>query len=270
MLPLAPPLRLHAIELRGELAGGLTRPVLAIAQDDNDLEFQVVLKARVPDMKEGHMGATSLASELICSVLGRALGLRVPDYAIVTVSPEFVDPIENPRVKGLLAANLGDNFGSIYHEGYVLWNPEDQAHIERALDTLEDVITFDSSVINGDRRREKPNLLWNGSEFLAIDHSLALPMGLWPDKDVAESPLFPEPLLRKHVAFKALQNRGRAYLELLARWDITDAVITELRSFIPATWETKAGDLDKMLGFLAARHQKRSLEITQHLVGVLR
>lgn len=237
---------------------------------DQEQEVPVILKVREPDTASGHMGPTSLACELACSILARSLGINVPDYFVVTVTRQFVEAIDDPRVRTLLASNLGQNFGSLYHRSHILWNADDRATSDDGLEFLEDIMAFDATVINGDRWRTKPNLLWDGESFLAIDHSLALPMALWSDDLVQESPLFPEDYVRRHVAFRSLQNRARAFLAMLQRWQISEQLAADIRAFIPPSWERTAGDLDKIFSFLVNRHAKRGTEIPRELARIIR
>src|SRR5262245_33379622 len=130
------------------MAGGLTRPLLMAAMDEAGNERKVVLKVVHPDVPEGHYEGTSLACELICSALARTLGVTVPDFAIVEVPAELPPSVQNRRARDLLAANVGENFGSEYHEGYARWNPLDRPSSEVLIEALEDVLSFDAAVIN--------------------------------------------------------------------------------------------------------------------------
>ena len=72
------PLRLVAVESWKPMKEGRTKPRLIVAIDDHDQTKQVVLKPKLPitSVGDGHYAGTSLACELICAVLARAIGLR--------------------------------------------------------------------------------------------------------------------------------------------------------------------------------------------------
>ncbi len=256
---LMPPLKLTCFEYRRRLDGGVTRPLLMAAVDNSGKEYQVVLKVRQPDVRDGHFEATSLACELICAMLARAGGLAVPDYAIVEVPAallQYPQAVPDERVRHLLKANLGPNFGTIYHEAAHTWHPSRAALITtELLGVLTDVLTFDATVINGDRTGTKPNLLWNGKQALLIDHSYALPIHTADEATLASSPLFPESSVRAHCTFDILTGRGSAFDRLLTTWQaaVSDGDLQQLRGVIPASWERRTGDLDKIFRFLMAR-----------------
>lgn len=250
-----PPLRLDVFEIRGRLKGGQSLPVLAEAQDEEGNQRTVVLKLRRPESPWGHFEGTSLACELIVAMLARHLDLPVPDYAIVRL-PDFILPgVPDKDLREVLRRNVGENFGSEYHEGMALWQPDLRPEASDVLSSLEGVLVLDATVINGDRSIEKPNLLMRGSDVLMIDHSLALPVHLWDAETLAASPIFPDQQIERHCAKSALQYRGLRYEELLSRWrdGVSPNDLTRVRDVIPSTWEKQAGDLDKIFTFLAGR-----------------
>jgi hypothetical protein len=121
------------------------------------------------------------------------------------------------------------------------------------------VLAFDATVINGDRRVDNPNLLWDGGdEFTLIDHSCALPMQKWSERQVDESPLLPESNTREHCAYPSLKGHGVAFIDCFARWagTVDRAELDTLRSFIPDSWEEKPHDLDRIFRFLSNRHNR--------------
>lgn len=253
-LHLEAPQRLVAFEPRDRLSsagpsGGASRPPLVYAQDELGATYQVVLKVRNPDSGT-HFGPTSLACEMICSVLARALGLPVPDYFIIDIPSGFGALLlpEEPDYAALLTANEGENFGCEYHEGYAIW-PLEQPRSVEAQETLESLLVFDTAVGNGDRTYSKPNLLAKGENYLLIDHSLAM-MPEWPAHAVPGSDFW-----LKHCAADALSNKRHAFREPFGAWisGISEEDIERLRSFIPLSWEKSHGDLDKIFDYLTGR-----------------
>lgn len=260
-----PPLLLNCFEFKKRLEGGNTRPFLFAADDENDNEYDVVVKVRKPDTANGHLGATSLACELICSILLKLLNLPVPEYAIVTITESLAASLPIERDRNLLMANKGKNFGTIFYKGATTWYPNSQSSLsDDQIALIEDVLTFDSTVINGDRKTDKPNMLQIGKENLLIDHSLAIPVCLWSNKDIDDSPLFPEEQIKAHCGFKPLSSKIKDTLnsfdftKLLSNWK--DVLSKEdwktIREFIPSSWEENHGDLDKIFRFLQKRPGK--------------
>jgi hypothetical protein len=251
---------LVCFEYRGEMEGGRTRPLLVAAIDDTGEEWRVVLKLRNPGtpLGVGHYEGTSLACELICNRIAAALEIPVPECAVVEVPRGLAETVSDRRARDVLAANIGENFGTRYYAGFDRWRADNRASSQILRDALEDVLVFDATVINGDRKREKPNLLWRGERTLAIDHSFALPVHLWTDEQIADSPLFPEGEVRQHCTFRALADQGCGFNRVLARWaeTITETELDRLRGWIPATWERRPGDLDRVFRFLRERSEK--------------
>jgi hypothetical protein len=271
MLQLPP--RLTCIEYRKRLSQNTyTRPLYVVAVDEDDNEFELVMKVRHPDVPtgRGHYKGTSLACELICAMLARAVGLKVPDYAIIEVRSEMPYSVSNSEVRELLKNNVGANFGTVYIEGTSTWIPRPLVPQATLSSAIEDVLVFDSTVINGDRQADKSNLLWDGQDVFLIDHSVALPVHTWSSETISKSPLFPEKNVREHCAFVSINGQGRSFSQLLSQWksDVSPEDIERLRSTIPSSWEMRTGDLDRIFCFLEGR-QKRFEDTSAHLQGIL-
>lgn len=253
---ITPPGRLTCFEFRRRLDGGITRPLLMTAADDAGNEHAVVLKLRHPDVRDGHYHGTSLACEMICSILARAIGLIVPDYFIVEIPRELLNALPDETLRRLLRDNIGANFGSAYQEGVTTWRPQHISNfLSEWLETMQNVLIFDSAIINGDRKINKPNIIWDGVKMLLIDHSIALPVHLWDDAIVATSPLFPEDQVRQHCTFNPLCGHNQQFNNLLEFWQshISERELLAIRAVLPSNWERNAGDIDKIFGFLQAR-----------------
>lgn len=258
MLKLTPPLQLTATEPHHFMPGGVTSPMFVVATDKSDEPHNVILKFRNPStpVGHGHYGSTSLACELICSILARALGLPVPDYAIVDVRPRFWEYLKGEKTREIFRKNVGENFGTLYHEGFLLWNQADYNTKDKSiLELCENVLSFDSAVYNPDREQDRPNLLISGQEMLLIDHSLALPAHKWND---GASPILEDSKVQKHCVYPAVRNKRYQYTKIFDLWLKNNKTINfdELRSFIPRSWETTRGDLDKLIRFLKNRSGK--------------
>ncbi len=267
------PLKLDCIRYQNRIEqGAVTKPLRVIGVDPkNQSRHDLVLKLRHPDIRDGHHEGTSLACELICSMIGRAIGLPVPDYAIIEVPEELHRGSRDESIRRLLQRNIGPNFGTIYLEGYHSWCPRQSSQLPvEIMFKLADTIAFDSTVINGDRKKTKPNLLWNGNKVYLIDHSLALPAHRWSDEEIDEFSLFPESQVQQHCTYDVLKEVTIRYDAILNSWQekIKDDDLDELRAIIPVSWEQTKGDLDKIFRFLKAR-PKKFTEIHTNLTRIL-
>lgn len=143
-------------------------------------------------------GARVLIAEIIVGLLARAIGLPVPELALVDVREEFGRTEPDPEIQDLLRASHGVNVGMRYLDGAFNFD----ANAARELVSEEfatRLVWLDAFVTNPDRTHRNPNLLvWRRSPWL-IDHGAALYMHHdWQsvDETRARSPF---PLVRQHV-----------------------------------------------------------------------
>lgn len=270
---LTPPLQLEAVEYRKDMPGGITQPKLVGTLDKHGHYKQVVLKLQNPGTPVrigGHFAGTSLACELICAVLARVLGLNVADYAIVKVTRDFANSINDKSRRDLLLQNIGENFGSVYNRSLAMWNAIYQNRSQTLLNQFEDILTFDAVVLNGDRNARNPNLMYRGDLLVSIDHSLALPVCSWEQDMLNNPPLFPQKNILEHCAGQLLKGKGCLYRRILDNWQerINSQKLDELREMLPCSWEYRQGDIDKIFSFLACR-DLHFTDISTHLMGVL-
>ena len=263
---IAVPLLLECVEVRGRARGGNSKPLLVQAIASDDQRHDVVLKVRKPD-GTGHFEGTSLACELIAAMLGQYLGLSVPPYAIVNVSPALVRAIRDRKDAALLGENLGLNFGSVFINRCSTWTPRPSVK-ESLRMQLESVLCFDSSIINGDRTSIKPNLIYNGEQLYIIDHALAIPVHQWSDEEIDQSPLFPDGYIRNHCSFMSLLKKQITFENFFHQWrtKVDSNVLVQIRKHIPKSWEQHPGHLDSIFKFLQgrdARTEEQRVEIVR-------
>ena len=275
---ITPPLILECFEFKRRLDGGFSKPFLFAAMDKNDNEYNVVVKLKNPDSGNNHFGATSLACELICSIILRLLNLATPDYAIASVNESVALSVPIERDRKLLLANKGKNFGTLFHTGATTWFPNAQTRLnDNQYDFIEDVITFDSSTINGDRKIDKPNILDTGKEQFLIDHSLALPVFRGSNRSIDHTFLFPETYVKEHCGFKPLGSKinntinSFEFTKLLSKWDISlsNEQWKSIRDFIPSSWEENPGELDRIFAFLQKRQESFD-QISESLRSIIK
>lgn len=259
---LTPPKRLFFSEYVQESAGGASEPLIIGAEDEAGAHYTLYLKLRNPGATGNHHGATSLACELICSVVARAVGLLVPDYAVVDVPlQDLMTPylrIEQ-GVRNRLIQSSGLNFGTVEMAGYSdlvvdpAKPPADQI-------SMENLMTFDGCVVNDDRRREKPNLLMGAQGLVLIDHSLTLApaftMLFGADTRFLTAGQIENHPCRPHL--REAQATYKHLSEALAA-ALAPEQLAVLRSWIPSEWEQGVQHLDKIFEFL----QRRITELDQ-------
>jgi len=272
---LTPPKRLLFSEYIGKSAGGASEPIVVGAEDDAGGHYTLYLKLRNPGATGNHHGATSLACELICSVIARAVGLHVPNYAVVDVPlKDLMSPHlrMEQSVRGRLMQSSGLNFGTVEMAGYadlvvdLARPPADQI-------SMENVMTFDGCVINDDRRQEKPNLLVGAQGLVLIDHSLTLAPAFLLLFG-ADTRFLTSVQVDNHPCRPHLREAPATYLHLceaLAAVLVSDN-FSVLRSWIPVEWEQEVQHLDKIFDFLQRRHGEldqvaERLRVIQRLGG---
>jgi hypothetical protein len=230
-----------------------------------------VLKVGKPDVgAANNNGATSMACELICSMLARRIGLPVPDYFIVDIpfALGLVEP--DPEIAKLLAQNSGKHFGCRHLVGFAEWNPLSTVRTDTTLNRLEEVLNFDSIILNADRRDANPNLLYDGTNFALIDHSLVLPTDPLTLALMGKDQLYTDDQVRDHCTFSTLQRKQRQFAAVSDQWktEITANELNDLRAHIPIEWEENSGDHDRMFELLETR-TPRLKQIQHHLWKVV-
>lgn len=120
-------------------------------------------------------GPGGLAREAFVAMLATDLGLPVPECFVVDIPSNFLETVpEHEAIARSLIAQSGQQaFGSAHHPGWHLYpagHPLPASLVEQATE----VLAFDGICLNPDRRPEKQNCLFSGSELMIIDHELAL------------------------------------------------------------------------------------------------
>jgi hypothetical protein len=116
-------------------------------------------------------GAKALVAEIVVGGLARALGLPVPDLALIELDPALSSAEPDEEVQDLLRASAGLNLAMDYLPGSVTLDPSvDPVDPQLAAR----VLWLDAFVDNVDRTWRNPNLLlWHRRPWL-IDHGASL------------------------------------------------------------------------------------------------
>lgn len=246
----------QCVRIKQRLEGdGVTKPLLCAAVNSRtNMRETVVVKVRNPDSEHGHNGPSSLASELICSIVAKKMGLPVPEFGIIEIPKQLSQVVEMDDVKLLIENNSGKNFATVYCSGYALYEPCFKSKRNALADIFEEVLGFDATVLNADRLECNPNLLWKPGELMMIDHSLALPLNR---SGVTCSTVLPNVELSDHVSVRQLKKKKSdlTHHRFFERWglEFKDVDFEDVCRMVPEEWETSPGDLQRVVDFLNGR-----------------
>jgi hypothetical protein len=115
-------------------------------------------------------GPKALVAEIVVGELGRALGVRVPDLALIEVDPEIGRRDPDQEVQDLLAASAGVNLAMDFLPGSVGYD----RHFDVPASDAARVVWLDAYVANVDRSARNTNLLIWHRDLWAIDHGACL------------------------------------------------------------------------------------------------
>jgi hypothetical protein len=186
--PTTAPLRtVRATRYVTPLREGGSMPGLVEADDDG---------LYVVKFRGAGQGLKALIAEVVVGEVARALGLRVPEIALVDVDPLLAAAEPDPEIQELVAASGGTNAALDFLPGALPFSPAAPVGVTPEL--AADVVWLDALTANVDRTPRNPNMLiWHGDLWL-IDHGAALyrhHAPTWPDGAAAAG----FPLIGDHV-----------------------------------------------------------------------
>jgi hypothetical protein len=116
-------------------------------------------------------GAKALVAEILVGGLARAVGLPVPEIALVEIDESFGRTERDPEIQDILKGSRGVNFGMRYLESAFNFDPStDEVEPQSAAD----IVWLDAVTLNIDRTAKNPNLMWHEGRVWLIDHGAAL------------------------------------------------------------------------------------------------
>ena len=175
-------------------------------------------------------GAGALVAELIAGGLARALGLPLPEPALIQVTPDFGLDEGDPEIRDLLRASHGTNIGLRYLDG--AFNYDGYAASDLVTPELAaEIVWFDGLITNPDRTHRNPNLLvWERQPWL-IDHGTSLYAHHdWSAVDEARTRT-PFPLIAQHVLLARAEGLEEADARLASR--LVDDVLHDVLAAVP-------------------------------------
>ena len=176
-------------------------------------------------------GPKALVAELLGGELARAVGLAVPELALVDLEPALGRTEPDQEIQGLVTASAGLNLGLAYLAGAVMFDPAASPPPAGAL--ASSVVWMDAYLSNVDRTSRNPNLLvWQRGLWL-IDHGAAL---YWhhdwnPGRDRTADPFA---LIRDHVLLARADALPEA--DAAAAAALTDDVLAAIVAELPDEW----------------------------------
>ncbi|WP_166347068.1 HipA family kinase [Phytoactinopolyspora limicola] len=182
-------------------------------------------------------GTAALVAEIVVGELGRRLGVRVPELALVDLDDAISRREPDPDIQQLMLASPGINLGmdflprALGYDGRGGRPPADDAAA---------VLWLDAFTANVDRSWRNPNLLiWHG-DLWAIDHgaSLVFHHG-WPDVSAFAARAYP---LDDHVLAPFAGHLSAAHGRLAPM--ITDELVSEVMALVPDEWLPVPPDVD--------------------------
>ncbi|KNE79815.1 MULTISPECIES: HipA family kinase [Streptomyces] len=173
-------------------------------------------------------GRKTLVAEVICAELGRGLGLRVPEPAVVRLDPVLGLAEPDPEVQHLLKGG-GPNFGVRFLSGALGFDP---LGWEMTPADAGRVVWFDALVGNVDRSWRNPNLLVRRGEPWLIDHGATMIWHHhWPSARKAAARPYDA---TDHVLAPFRPDVRRAAAELAPR--VTADLLAGITARVPDAW----------------------------------
>lgn len=176
-------------------------------------------------------GPRALVAEVVCGLLGQALGLPVPHLVRMEMDEGIARLEGHDDVRDLLNRSIGLNLGVDYLPGCISYDPAVRTSMEPRLASA--ITWFDAVTGNVDRTARNTNMLWWHGRVWLIDHGAALVFQHdWESALTREVAGFP--LVRTHVLLPLAAEMERVHHELAQR--ITRSLLDDILAQVPAEW----------------------------------
>ncbi len=176
-------------------------------------------------------GTKALIAELIAGEIGRALGLRIPELALVELDAGMAHSEGDPEILDLLNWSVGLNLGMAYLPGAFSYNPLLQP--APASELASAIVWFDAFMTNVDRTPRNTNLLIWQNDLWLIDHGACLYFHHdW--KEFMERSRSRFPLIKDHTLLRFASKLQEA--DELGKARLTPTLIDEIVNLVPDSW----------------------------------
>lgn len=117
-------------------------------------------------------GRKALIAELVAGEIGRSLGLRVPELALLNLDPSFGATESDSEIRDLLKASIGLNLGLRFLPNAFEYNPMKTPPLTQQ--QAAGIVWFDAYVTNVDRTPRNVNMLIYEKHLWLIDHGASM------------------------------------------------------------------------------------------------
>ncbi len=175
-------------------------------------------------------GPKALIAELLAGEIGRALGLPVPELALLRLDPAIGRNEGDPEIRDLLRASAGLNLGMAYLSRSFAFSPR----VYPVSDPLaSEIVWFDAYISNVDRTARNVNILVSEGQLWLIDHGAALYFHhSW--EGYLDRSASPFPYIRDHVLLSQAADLWSADARLKPR--LSSALLREIVGQVPEEW----------------------------------
>ncbi len=189
----------------------------------------------VVKLRGAGQGERALIAEALVAGLGHALGLPVPDAALLELGEGFGKGEPDPEIQDVLRWSVGLNFGLRWLPGALPFDPAVEGDVSPEL--AAEIVWFDAWLTNIDRTPRNPNLLiWQGRLWM-IDHGAALYIHhSWTGWEERVQSAFPQ--IKDHILLPLAGDLRAADERLRPR--LTEGVLRAAVDAVPDDW--LAGD----------------------------
>ncbi|MGE0193329.1 MAG: HipA family kinase [Planctomycetota bacterium] len=242
-LPAAAVHEFEVVQVSSASPGGSSGSLLGrVREVDGGRELAVILKFRKASGKTGETRTSHLLAELVIARLLTLLGLQVAECGVAELTSDALVGVPTSPLKARLLSELGPIFWVQRLDGYADWFDTPSAKIGPGdRDALTASVLADSCVLNADRLRNNPNIMWNGTpgSVTLVDHGLAF-WAFLETQPAWQSPyLVEERLVRAHAAHgvaASSQEDGYDGVRDLWRDVVTPAWVATVLAGVPAEW----------------------------------
>jgi hypothetical protein len=158
----------QAIEFKSVMEGGSTRPwQVTVLKNGMPTSYVVKLYSE----KDNEQNCT-VFKECVCSSLAKEFDLQTPEPALVDFTPDFIETLPDDLRSILTRKDPRLKFATeLLEPPYQNYSPTLQEKYLKTYD-IGSIYAFDNLILNVDRRKDKPNLLFKEASAVLIDHEL--------------------------------------------------------------------------------------------------
>ena len=212
----------EAIQFHRPMERGFTSPFLITAEHEESGEKEtLVVKSRAG--YKNRQSAIFLEIQFT-TLLAQGLGVHTPEPVVVN-SPEGFEfgAADYETSHQLIKKSYGLNFATIHlGKDWKTWGAGKPQKIPT--DDTERIYSFDALVQNADRKADNPNLLWKGTQIVALDFDRAFAYIDSHSVDKAWREVIAMLQIKEHVLYSELKHTkaptGQCLWDDLEEWSL--------------------------------------------------